>query len=64
MQEKRPLWRKPELRAGESASEPALAPILNESAFRHEWHDPAVHVEDDGFDIGMSEVFDYYRGTT
>jgi len=64
MQEKRPLWRKPEQQAGESASELALAPILYESAFRREWHDPAIRVEGKGFDIGISEVLDDYRGTT
>jgi hypothetical protein len=64
MQERRPLWRKPEPRAGESASEFALAPTLYESAFHHEWHAPAIDVEGEGFDIGMSEVLDDYRGTT
>ena len=64
MQEERPLWGKPEPLAGEFVSEFALAPILYESAFRHELHDPAIHVEGEGFDIGMLEVLDDYRGTT
>jgi len=64
MQERRSLWRKPEPRAGEFASEFALAPILHKSAFLHEWHDPTIDVEGEGFDIGMSEVLDDYRGTT
>ena len=64
MREERKSWRKPEPRAGEFVSEFALAPILYESAFRHELHYPSIHVEGEGFDIGMSEVLDDYSGTT